>query len=195
MLLYILKDSQTRHYGFANENSSFGSLSKRTQSGKKLIFPPSAIANILVEILIGECSINYFQHLQLTSLSEQCSSSCSDTWHLGKSLKQKEHSTGRSEIAFSTARLWMQELRVMSTLQDSQLWPGANRVKSNGDAGLPKPCRYLLNYKKHLALIQLLEQCLPRQNYFYKACLVKTTKIHYILTYHSCFEFSMICKT
>jgi len=50
----------------------------------------------------------------------------------------------------------MQELRVMSTLQDGQLWPGANRVKSNDDVGQPKPCRYLMNYKKHLVLIQLL---------------------------------------
>jgi len=42
--LYILKDSQTRHYGFADENSTFDALSKRMQSGKNLIFPPSAMA-------------------------------------------------------------------------------------------------------------------------------------------------------
>jgi len=80
----------------------------------------------------------------------------------------------------------MQELRVMSALQDGQLWPGANKVKSNGEVGLPKPCRYLMNYKKHLALIQLLEQCLFRKSYFYKARFARTTKINYILTYHSC---------
>jgi len=44
----------------------------------------------------------------------------------------------------------------MSTLQDGQLWPGANRVKSNGDVGQPKRCGYLMNYKKYLVPIQLL---------------------------------------
>jgi len=52
----------------------------------------------------------------------------------------------------------MQDLRVMSTLQDGQLWPGANRVKSNGDVDLPKPCRYLMNNKKYLVLMLQLEQ-------------------------------------
>jgi len=60
-------------------------------------------------------------------------------------------STGNSEIAFSTARLWMQELWMMFTLQDSQLWPGANRVKSNGHVGQTKTCRYLMNCKKYLS--------------------------------------------
>jgi len=78
--------------------------------------------------------------------------------------------------AFSTARLPMQELRVMSTLQDGQLWPGANRVKSNGDVDLPKPCRYLMNNKKYLVLMLQLEQWLPRLSYFYKARFAKTTK-------------------
>ena len=115
---------------------------------------------------IRDCSIKYLQHLQLTSLSEQCSSSCSsDTWHLGKSLKQR--STRLADQRLLSPRRgcecrsfeWCPLCR-MANCGLERTW-----VKSNGEVGQPKPCRYLMNCKKHLVLIQLLEQWLPRQNF------------------------------
>jgi len=56
----------------------------------------------------------------------------------GEVPETKEHSTGSSEIAVTTARLRMQELRVMSTLQDGQLWPGANMSQVKRRSGSTK---------------------------------------------------------